>query len=234
MPYVKAHKRRSGARVRSHHRRRRSNVRRVARRRPASGSGAGGVWFIAAIAAVGIIGVVVDWIQRHPVVSTLLGVFLVAVLIASLAVAARMSSRRRAEQAQRDRLVALTDGMTGPQFEQWFARILAASGFHDVRVCGGSGDRGADILAKSPDGRRVVVQCKRQHLGNRVGSAAIQRFAGTCRSIHGGEICLLVTNSHFTAGDCQRLARELGIVLVDRTVLEMWAWSGQPPAGILS
>lgn len=233
MPYVKAHKRRNGARVRSHYRRRRSNVRRVTRRRPASGSGAGGLWFMAAIVAVGIIGVVVEWIQRHPVLSTLMGVVLVAVVIAGLAAAARVSSRRRAEQAQRDRLVAVTDGMTGPQFEQWFGRILSTSGFRDVRVCGGSGDRGADILAKTPDGRQVVVQCKRQHLKNRVGSAAVQRFAGTCRSIHGGEICLLVTNSYFTAGDCQVLARELGIVLVDRTVLETWAWAGRPPAGIL-
>lgn len=75
------------------------------------------------------------------------------------------------------------------------------------------------------------MQCKRQSVSNRVGSAAIQRFAGTCRDIHGGEICMFVTNSYFTAGDGIQLARQLDITLVDRSALEMWAWTGRPVTG---
>ncbi|MET7822529.1 restriction endonuclease [Micromonospora zamorensis] len=141
-------------------------------------------------------------------------------------VVSKRRARERADQAKRDRLIEATDTMSGPEFEQWFARILVASGFRNVTVCGGSGDRGADVLAVAPDGRRVVAQCKRQSPSNRVGSAAIQRFAGTCRDIHGGEICILVTNSFFTAGDGIEIARQLNITLIDRNALEVWAWTG--------
>jgi restriction system protein len=78
-----------------------------------------------------------------------------------------------------------------------------------------------------------VVQCKRQSLTNRVGSAAIQRFAGTCREVHGGELCMIVTNGFFTAGDGVQLARQLDIVLVDRGKLEAWAWKRTPPPGLI-
>jgi restriction system protein len=99
-------------------------------------------------------------------------------------------------------------------------------------VCGGPGDRGADVTAVAPDGRRVVVQCKRQSPGNRVGSAAIQRFAGTCREIHGGELCLIVTSGFFTNGDGIHLAGRLGITLVDRRSLEVRASTGRPPRAV--
>ena len=39
------------------------------------------------------------------------------------------------------------DRMTGPQFEQWCAALLRRNGFWRVRVLGGSGDQGADIIA---------------------------------------------------------------------------------------
>ncbi|WP_405432279.1 restriction endonuclease [Micromonospora sp. NBC_00617] len=187
---------------------------------------------LGAIAVVVVLGMVVDFIQRHPYWSVFLASLVVAAAVAVAYFVSKQRARERADQAQRDRLIAVTDAVSGPEFEQWFARILVASGFRQVQVCGGSADRGADVTAIAPDGRRVVVQCKRQSLTNRVGSAAIQRFAGTCRDIHGGEICMLVTNSYFTAGDGIQLARQLNITLVDRHALEMWAWTGTPPRGI--
>ncbi|MFC0505722.1 restriction endonuclease [Micromonospora costi] len=183
------------------------------------------------MAVVVVLGVVVDFAVRHPYWAAFLAILVVAAVIAVGCFLARQRARQRADQAQRDRLIAVTDAMSGPEFEQWFARILVASGFRHVQVCGGSGDRGADITAVAPDGRRVVVQCKRQSINNRVGSAAIQRFAGTCREIHRGEICMLVTNSFFTAGDGVQLAKRLNITLVDRRALEMWAWTGKPTTG---
>ncbi|MGV9806790.1 restriction endonuclease [Micromonospora chersina] len=189
---------------------------------------------LCAIAVFVVLGVVVDFVQRHPYWSVVLASLVVAAAVAVGCFVSKQRARDRADQAQRDRLIAVTDAMSGPEFEQWFARILVGSGFRQVKVCGGSGDRGADVMAVAPDGRRVVVQCKRQSISNRVGSAAIQRFAGTCRDIHGGEICMLVTNSFFTAGDGIQLARRLNITLVDRHALEMWAWTGAPPRGTLA
>ncbi|MEU8421296.1 restriction endonuclease [Micromonospora sp. NPDC048835] len=235
MPYVRSHTRKGGARVRAHYRRRRTgSVRRrsTVRRLTGGGRSADG-WVLVLGAVVGfvLLRMVVDFVQRHPYWSALVVSVVVAVATALLLGVSRQRARERVEQAQRDRLVAVTDAMSGAEFEQWFARILVASGFRNVTVCGGPGDRGADVLAIAPDGRRVVVQCKRQSPSNRVGSAAIQRFAGTCRDIHGGEICLLVTNGFFTAGDGIQLARQLDITLVDRSALEMWAWTGRPVAG---
>ncbi|PWR09946.1 hypothetical protein DKT68_10560 [Micromonospora acroterricola] len=133
---------------------------------------------------------VIDFVQRHPYWSAFLVSLIIAGATAVGLVVSKQRARERADQAQRDRLIAVTDTMTGPEFEQWFARLLVASGFSNVTVCGGPRDRGADVVAIAPDDRRVVVQCKRQSRSNRVGSAAIQRFAGTCRVIHGGEICM--------------------------------------------
>jgi superfamily II DNA or RNA helicase len=44
-------------------------------------------------------------------------------------------------------------------FERDVARLLVANAFEDVRIVGGSGDRGADILGVK-DGRLWVIQCK--------------------------------------------------------------------------
>ncbi|MBM0232926.1 restriction endonuclease [Micromonospora sp. STR1_7] len=187
-------------------------------------------WSLVLCVVVGfvLLRMVLDFVERHPFWTVFLASLVVAGATAVGLVVSRQRARERADQAQRDRLIAVTDEMSGPEFEQWFARILVTSGFRKVQVCGGPGDRGADIVAIAPDGRRVVVQCKRQSISNRVGSAAIQRFAGTCRDIHDGEICMLVTNSFFTAGDGIQMARQLNITLVDRHALEMWAWTGRP------
>ncbi|WP_139233106.1 restriction endonuclease [Micromonospora sediminimaris] len=180
-----------------------------------------------------LVAIVVEFVQRHPYWAAFLVILLLAAGTAAAVAVSRHRARERVEQAERDRTIAVTDAMSGAEFEQWFARILEASGFRDVQVRGGSGDRGADITARASDGRRVVVQCKRHSLNHRVGSAAIQRFAGTCREIHQGEICMIVTNGFFTAGDGVQLAGQLGITLVDRRVLEKWAWAGAPPTGVI-
>ncbi|MEU5941147.1 restriction endonuclease [Micromonospora sp. NPDC047548] len=233
MPYVRSHTRRDGARVRAHYRkRRRAGGGGTARRGGSGGSSGITALFLWGVPALVVVVMVVDFVQQHPYWSALLVLIVGATAVASVSVTVKQRARRRAEQAQRDRLIAVTDAMSGPEFEQWFARLLEASGFRHVQVKGGSGDRGADVVALAPDGRRMVVQCKRQSLRNRVGSAAIQKFAGTCREVHGGQLCMIVTNSFFTAGDGVRLARQLNIVLVDRRALEVWAWTRTPPSSL--
>ena len=55
-------------------------------------------------------------------------------------------------------------------FERDVARLLIANGFTDVRVVGGSGDRGADVLGRK-NGELWVVQCKHTKSGYAAASA---------------------------------------------------------------
>ncbi|HVW79051.1 MAG TPA: DEAD/DEAH box helicase family protein [Alloacidobacterium sp.] len=45
-------------------------------------------------------------------------------------------------------------------FERMISRLLIHKGFKGVRVVGGSGDKGADIIALGPNGKRWLVQAK--------------------------------------------------------------------------
>ncbi|MGW0971784.1 restriction endonuclease, partial [Streptomyces sp. NPDC002516] len=79
------------------------------------------------------------------------------------------------------------------EFEQAVADLCRRDGCLDVDVVGGAGDLGADVVARTPDGRSVVIQCKRYCDGNRVGSQDLQRFGGTCFTVHGADIAVVVT-----------------------------------------
>lgn len=45
-------------------------------------------------------------------------------------------------------------------FERMISRLLIHKGFKGVRVVGGSGDKGADIIALGPNGKRWLIQAK--------------------------------------------------------------------------
>jgi hypothetical protein len=49
--------------------------------------------------------------------------------------------------------------LDGPKFEEEVAFLLAQAGYR-VERRGGSGDRGVDLLVRTPLGRKLVVQCK--------------------------------------------------------------------------
>jgi restriction system protein len=114
-------------------------------------------------------------------------------------------------------------------FEQAVADLCARDGCTDVEVVGGAGDLGADVLALTPDGRRVVIQCKRYAVGHRVGSQDLQRFGGTCFTVHAADVAVLVTTSDFTAPAAE-YAEQCGIVCVDGERLAAWeAGTGPVP-----
>lgn len=172
-----------------------------------------------------------EFAQAHPVLSAAVGATLAAAGVTGLVVWLRARRRAASRQAERDRAVESTDGMSGPEFEQWTARLLRRSGCVDVRVVGGAGDAGADVVATAPDGGRVVVQCKRYSAANKVGSEAVQRFSGTARYYHRADHALIVTTSAFTR-PAQAIAAEVGIVLVDRRALAEWALTGAAPIAL--
>jgi restriction system protein len=120
--------------------------------------------------------------------------------------------------------VASTDGMSGPDFERLVARLLVRDGFTDVRIPGGRGDLGADVIA-TRGGRRVVVQCKRYSEQRSVSSPEMQKFLGTCFHEHDADEAWFVTTTRFS-----RPARDLGarrgVRLVDRQAMAAWMACG--------
>ncbi|WP_331770082.1 restriction endonuclease (plasmid) [Embleya sp. NBC_00888] len=116
---------------------------------------------------------------------------------------------------------AAVDAMTGARFEEHVAELCRRDGCADVVVSGGAGDLGADVVARLPDGRSLVVQCKRLGRTRAVGSPDMQRFVGTARPVHHADVAVLVTNSRFTA-PARRLAGAQDIVTLDRRALGRW------------
>ncbi|MEU9106201.1 restriction endonuclease [Streptomyces xanthophaeus] len=113
-------------------------------------------------------------------------------------------------------------------FEHTVAALCARDGCPQVEVVGGAGDLGADVIATTADGLRVVIQCKHYGEGNRVGSQDLQRFGGTCFAVHEADVAVVVTTSAFTA-PAEEYAATCGIVCVDGDSLAAWTESRTPP-----
>ncbi|MFP8959870.1 restriction endonuclease [Streptomyces nanhaiensis] len=120
------------------------------------------------------------------------------------------------------------DAMEAEEFEQAVAALCERDGCRDVEVVGGAGDLGADVVATAPDGRRVVVQCKRYSDTNKVGSQDVQRFGGTCYTVHEAQVAAVVTTGDFTAPAAE-YAQRCGILCFDRHALAAWS-DGTGPA----
>lgn len=113
-------------------------------------------------------------------------------------------------------------------FEDAISRLCERDGCSDVQVVGGAGDLGADVLATTPDGRRLVVQCKCYAPGHKVGSQDLQRFGGTCYAVHDAELAVVVTTSEFT-DPALDYAEQCAILCFDGTSLAAWN-NGTGPA----
>ncbi|MFD5589029.1 restriction endonuclease [Streptomyces sp. NPDC127063] len=134
-------------------------------------------------------------------------------------------------------VLAAYDALDADEFEQAVAALCERDGCTGVEVVGGAGDLGADVLAVTPDGRRMVIQCKHYGVEHRVGSQDLQRFGGTCYTVHEADVAVLVTTSDFTA-PATEYADQCGIVCVNRWDLQAWTegsgpapWSAMGDAG---
>jgi restriction system protein len=168
-------------------------------------------------------------VDRLPLFAAL-GLAVLVLLVLVLARHLRQTRLIAARQRQRDAQVASTDTMTGHEFERLVARLLTRDGYTSVRNPGGAGDLGADVLATSPTGRRVVVQCKRYAQQRAVSSPDMQRFLGTCYTEHDADEAWFVTTTRFS-----RAARDLGarrdVRLIDRDTLAVWMAEELPAPG---
>ncbi|MGX8904544.1 restriction endonuclease [Streptomyces netropsis] len=114
------------------------------------------------------------------------------------------------------------ESMSPDEFEEAVAELCRRDGCSDVGVTGGAGDLGADVVATAPDGRRVVIQCKRYSPDHKVGSQDLQRFGGTCFAVHGAHTATVVTTSDFTQPGAE-YAAQCGIGCFGAEELAAWA-----------
>jgi restriction system protein len=142
---------------------------------------------------------------------------------------ARNAEQRRLEAARhaqireaQSREIARYHSLSPTGFEHAIAYLCQRDGCTNVQVNGGAGDLGADVTATAPDGRRIVIQCKRYGPANKVGSPEMQRFGGTCYAVHHAHIPVMVTTSTFTQ-QAAGYATAQGIRLYDERALAGWA-----------
>jgi restriction system protein len=112
--------------------------------------------------------------------------------------------------------------MSAMEFEHALAFLCRRDGCPQAQVTGRTGDLGADVIAITPDGRKLVIQAKRYVTGNLVTGPDLQKFAGTCYTIHRADIAALVTTSSFTK-QARAMAAHAGILLFDADGLGGWA-----------
>ncbi|MFE5482968.1 restriction endonuclease [Streptomyces sp. NPDC056527] len=126
------------------------------------------------------------------------------------------------------------DEMTPAEFEKAIARLAQRDGHTLTRRQGGARDLGADVITNTPDGRKIVFQCKHRQPGGRpVGSPVIQTLNGTARPVHHADIVIAVTNSSFTQ-QARDLAADQNIHLLAGSCLRRWATWGEPLLDVLS
>ncbi|MCK9923965.1 restriction endonuclease [Frankia sp. AgPm24] len=143
------------------------------------------------------------------------------ILVVLAAVAALFVVRaRRLRESGRRVAVAAVDGLNPTEFEHHVADLLRRDGCLQVRVVGGRGDGGVDVLARTPRMARVAVQCK-HYPGRAVGPAAVRDFNGCAWTDHRADVALLVTSGRFTAAAAD-FGHRHRIQMVDREVLSRW------------
>ncbi|MFH9239895.1 restriction endonuclease [Streptomyces anulatus] len=192
---------------------------------------------------------------RHPVVAVLLAVL---VLVAAFVVLRRRRRARRVAETVTDAAYGIVDAglaeldaveaarardRAGPPeaaepvdhaeldpyaFEEAVAELCRRDGCADAEVVGGAGDLGADVLATTPDGRRLVVQCKRYGPENRAGSQELQRFGGTCYAVHEADVALVVSTGGFTEPALD-YAEQCAILCYGPEELAAWSQGAAPP-----
>jgi restriction system protein len=190
--------------------RRRTTYRRPAKRRTAPPSPAA-KWLAAAFFTVVLIAAV-----------PALGVILAVGLVGGGVYSFRKRKAARVVRTVQLRHVGSYMAMTPKQFEHALADLCRRDGCTGVRVVGGAGDLGADVIATTPDGRRMVIQAKRYAPANRVGSPEVQKVGGTYAVVHHAQLAAVVTTSGYTKAAVDYAARA-GIRLYGQRELAGWA-----------
>lgn len=118
------------------------------------------------------------------------------------------------------RTLAEVDAMTGTEFEELVAALCRRDGCIEVRRVGGSHDNGADVVGRLPDGRTMVIQCKRYAPSSTIASRELRDLLGA--KVHfRADVAVFVTTTRFSRPS-ERFAVEHGILAVHRDHLGLW------------
>lgn len=165
----------------------------------------------------------ISWISSHPAVAAV-------VLVAGGGIS-YVGTRPETPRIPALTRPAVFLALSAGEFEEAVADLCRRDGCRDVQVVGGAGDLAADVLATTPDGRRILVQCKRYAPARRVGSPEVQRVGGTYQVVHRAELAIVVTTASYTEAAAE-YAAAAGIRLVDGDELVAWAsGAALPPWG---
>lgn len=105
-----------------------------------------------------------------------------------------------------------TTKYSGDRYEKRVAHRMTWMGFYAIRVCGKSGDMGADVTAIQFPFCKVVVQCK--HYSGNVGVEAVQQVV-TAREYYRAHKAIIATNSTLTKR-AKELAHRCGVEVWER------------------
>ncbi|CAL9308135.1 restriction endonuclease [Streptomyces sp. SudanB52_2052] len=118
------------------------------------------------------------------------------------------------------RTLAEVDAMTGTEFEELVAGLCRRDGCTDIRRVGGANDNGADVVGRLPDGRTVVIQCKRYAPSSTIASRELRDLLGA--KVHfGADVAVFVTTTRFSRPS-ERFALQHDILAVHRDHLGLW------------
>ncbi|MFG3256060.1 restriction endonuclease [Streptomyces sp. NPDC048172] len=129
------------------------------------------------------------------------------------------------------RSLAEVDAMSWREFEHYVADLCRRDGCTDVEVTGGSGDLGADVTARLPDGRRLVVQCKHYAPHRYVPSGDMQKFVGTAWLHHRADVAVFAATCAFSRAALDYAVQQR-VVAVHRDLLGQWS-NGTPLRSLL-
>ncbi|MFE3738880.1 restriction endonuclease [Streptomyces sp. NPDC059134] len=185
--------------------------------------------------ASSLIASVASWVAEHPWISAL-PVVAVAGTGAVGVYLQRKATRRDAVRAQGLRyVVEHLDGLHYTQFEYALRDLMHRDGCQDARQVGRGGDKGANVKATDPHGRRWVIQCKHRKdglQGSAVGAPDLYVLNGTGRQVHGGDVLVMLTNGRFSKPALE-FAESQGLHLIDRHLLARWASGSRPLREVL-
>lgn len=131
---------------------------------------------------------------------------------------ARYEAEQREEQLRALARFERVDVMSGGEFEDFVAELLRRDGYLAVEVIGRNGDRGVDITARTCDGRKLAIQCKRN--ARTIPADRVRNLIGAVHSSYTGYQGVLVTNNEYSAQ-----AQDEGhgrIVMIGRDELGDW------------
>ncbi|MEV5950613.1 restriction endonuclease [Streptomyces sp. NPDC051993] len=122
--------------------------------------------------------------------------------------------------------------MSPRQFERLISDLVARDGLDVRQRHGGPHDGGVDVVATTPGGDKLAIQCKHTTKDTPVGIAAVRELNGIAGPVHHADIAILITNSTFSK-PASKFAQQQDIILLSWSALVRWATWGESLLDIL-